>query len=167
MNHYTIDKIKLEKEYLSCIIARYSKEYNNEHIEWDYKYGDLSFQRMNKLVNWTPITIEIYNQTGGIGSAIGTIGLILTICSFLEYVYKAINIIKAYINPYKYFEKRYGIDKNLIHSVIKKEPEWDKGFIDKNDYTNKNIYERKIMKDCCYKYDKKNRVWRKKYKNDQ
>ena len=44
-----IEKVGLEENYLSHIIANYSKEYNNGVIDWRYNYSDISFRRMEKF----------------------------------------------------------------------------------------------------------------------
>lgn len=157
---YTINELKLEEKYLSELIARYSKKYNNGFIDWRYKYNDISFKRMNKLV-YNPIAIkvnvnnELYPAGGGIGENIDKVS------SLLSFIYKIIKRIYIRKKTYKFFEYTYGVNKEFITKVIKNDYIWKKGFIDTNIYRDKDIYERKIMKDCNYKYSIKEKSWKK------
>lgn len=170
---YNIDKIILEEKYLSYVIANYSKEYNNGIIDWSYKYSDLTFRRMLKLVKWAPITVVVIvtpkdiGSAGGMGPIIPTIGIIYKIFSWilkiLKWIYNFILEIITIKNRYNFFEDNYGTDKKFIHSVINNNQEWKRGFIDSNIYDTKAKYEKKIMKDCNYRFDKKDKCWHKKY----
>ena len=155
----TMNKLELEENYLSKLIARYSIKYNNGFIDWRYKYNDISFKRMNKLI-YDPITIkidinnELYPAGGGMGEIIDKVSNVLSI------IYKIIKNVYIRKNTYKFFKTTYGIRKEFIHKVILQEYVWNKGFIDTNLYKDKKIYEKKIMKDCRYKYSIKDSKWK-------
>ena len=128
---------------------------------------------MLKLVKWAPITVVVIvtpkdiGSAGGMGPIIPTIGIIYKIFSWilkiLKWIYNFILEIITIKNRYNFFEDNYGIDKKFIHSVINNNQEWKRGFIDSNIYDTKAKYEKKIMKDCNYRFDKKDKCWHKKY----
>ena len=117
---------------------------------------------MTKLVYAFPIVIEVKVHPEGMGSA-GGMGLIPSVVSkvfsILKYIYNIIEKVMAIKNRYIFFEDNYGIDREFIHKVINKNYDWKKGFIDSNIYDKKDKYEKWIMKDCNYKYNKKDKKW--------
>ncbi len=152
---------ELEYAYLSRIIASYSKTYNKGVINWQYNYNDLSFKRMNKLVSFLPISVIVHVQPD-MGSAIGMSTIKTIITNAIKSIYYIIKEIRLIRKTYIFFEENYGYSKEFIQKTIKLEYEWKKGFIDNNIYSNKSKYEKKIMKDCNYRYNRKNKIWRKK-----
>ena len=157
-----IENARLEENYLVSIIASYSKEYNNGIIDWRYNYSDLSFRRMTKLVYGFPIVITVKVVPEGMGAA-GGMGLlppvISKVFSALKYLYILIKELITIKNRYIFFEENYNINKEFIHKVINKNYDWKRGFIDSNIYDKKDKYEKWIMKDCNYKYNKKEKKW--------
>ena len=155
-----INKLELESSFLSRIIAGYSKMYNRGIINWQYPYNDLSFNRMNKLVNFMPISIIVHvHPEMGNASGIATIKTIVkNTIKAIYYIFKEIKIRK---NTYNFFEENYGYDEKFVKKTVQNEYEWKKGFIDNNIYEAKGKYEKKIMKDCNYKYNRKEKIWRK------
>lgn len=155
-----ISNLELESSYLTRIIASYSKMCNRGIINWQYTYNDLSFNRMNKLVNFMPISIIVHvHPEMGNASGVATIkSIIINTIKAIYYTFKEIRIRK---NTYHFFEENYGYDEKFIKKTVQHEYEWKKGFIDNNIYDDKYKYENKIMKDCDFKYYKKEKLWRK------
>ncbi len=163
------DSFELDEYYLSRIIANYSKEFNNGYIDWRFPYRDLSLAKMNSLVNYLPIAIVANvhpDGIGGIGSypagkiLKGIFGWIISnfdkIIDFIKKIWTLITIKK---HTYDFFADNYGVDEKFIRRVICQKASWKKGFIDSNIYANKDIYEKRIMKDCGYVYNKKKKEW--------
>lgn len=166
-----VNSFELDEFYLARIIANYSKKYNNGFIDWRFPYRDLSFAKMRNLVDFLPIAIVANvhpDGIGGIGSYPagkifkGVVGWLFSnfdkMIDWFKKIYSYFSIKK---HTYEFFEDNYGVSKNFIHNVIKHEYSWKEGFIDSNYYSNKYIYEKKIMKDCGYILNRKNKEWRK------
>ena len=62
---------------------------------------------------------------------------------------------------YSFFYDNYAFDKKFIRRVILEEDTWRFNFIDRNVYEEKINYERKIMNDCGFKFNKKTNTWNK------
>ncbi|MBQ3306665.1 MAG: hypothetical protein IJG68_00570 [Bacilli bacterium] len=156
-----IKDLELEENYLAKLIAKYSKKYNKGNIDWRFPYHDISFNKMDKLIGYIPKTIIVKVNPDGMGAA-GGMGLIISnldkLLDFLKNIIKEIRIRKY---TYDFFQDNYGIKKDFIKKVINSEFEWKKGCIDTNIYDNKIKYEKKIMKDCNYYFNKKEKKWKK------
>ncbi|MCI8460392.1 MAG: hypothetical protein HFE81_03240 [Bacilli bacterium] len=157
-----VDKVKLEQNYLRCLISKYSKKVNKGAIDWRYDYDSLSFKKMNRLVYNIPITVDVTIVPDGMGGAgESTISLLIKIISKLKALFIFIKNFPTLKKAYEFFFDNYEYEEKFIDSVIKEEYEWKKGFIDSNIYDKKEIFEKKIMRKLNYKFYKEEKVWRK------
>lgn len=160
----SIDSIQLEEACLSKIVAKYSKKYNRGIINWMLDYNSMPFKQMKRLLPNIPITLVAnVNLNKDKGSAGGDLSLflklIVLISDLFSYLFSYIKYLPFKNEAYDFFEKNYKISKEFLQHVITQEYCWDKGFIDSNIYWKKNKYERKIMKDLNYKYNRKAKKW--------
>lgn len=163
------DSFELDENYLARIIANYSKEFNNGYIDWRFPYRDLSFAKMSGLVNYLPIAIvaKVHpDGMGGIGAYSAGRALkgiagwfISNFDKVIDFVKKMCSLISIKNYTYDFFKENYGYDEKFIRKVVCDKPSWKKGFIDSYCYSNKLIYEKKIMRDCGYVYNKKKKEW--------
>lgn len=160
----SIENIQLEEACLSKIVAKYSKRYNRGIINWMFDYNSMPFKQMKTLLPNIPITLVAnVNLNKDKGSAGGDLSLflklIVLISDLFSYLFSCIKYLPFKNEAYDFFEKNYKISKEFLQHVITQEYCWDKGFIDSNIYWKKNKYERKIMKDLNYKYNRKAKKW--------
>lgn len=156
----SIDSIQLEEACLSKIVAKYSKKYNRGIINWMLDYNSMPFKQMKRLLFNIPITLVVnVNSNQCMGSASGNLSLILKFFGLISDLCSYIKYIPLKNEAYDFYQKNYKISKEFLQHVITQEYCWDKGFIDSNIYWKKNKYERKIMKDLNYKYNRKIKKW--------
>ena len=154
--------INLDDAYLYKLIPRYTKTYNKGIIDWNYDYNNIGFRRMNRLIKNLPITyiVEV-TPDDDLSNSIDynkNYGFIETFTSLYTYILEKVKNINS---VYSFFYDNYAFDKKFIRRVILEEDTWRFNFIDSNVYEEKINYERKIMNDCGFKFNKKTNTWNK------
>lgn len=154
--------INLDDAYLYKLIPRYTKTYNKGIIDWNYDYNNIGFRRMNRLIKNLPITyiVEVTSDDN-LSNSIDynkNYGFIETFTSLYTYILEKVKNINS---VYSFFYDNYAFDKKFIRRVILEEDTWRFNFIDRNVYEEKINYERKIMSDCGFKFNKKTNTWNK------
>lgn len=154
--------INLDDAYLYKLIPRYTKTYNKGIIDWNYDYNNIGFRRMNRLIKNLPITyiVEV-TPDDDLSNSIDynkNYGFIETFTSLYTYILEKVKNINS---VYSFFYDNYAFDKKFIRRVIFEEDTWRFNFIDSNVYEEKINYERKIMSDCGFKFNKKTNTWNK------
>ena len=154
--------INLDDAYLYKLIPRYTKTYNKGIIDWNYDYNNIGFRRMNRLIKNLPITYIVEVTTDDdLSNSIDynkNYGFIETFTSLYTYILEKVKNINS---VYSFFYDNYAFDKKFIRRVILEEDTWRFNFIDSNVYEEKINYERKIMSDCGFKFNKKTNTWNK------
>ena len=154
--------INLDDAYLYKLIPRYTKTYNKGIIDWNYDYNNIGFRRMNRLIKNLPITYIVEVTTDdNLSNSIDynkNYGFIETFTSLYTYILEKVKNINS---VYSFFYDNYAFDKKFIRRVILEEDTWRFNFIDRNVYEEKINYERKIMSDCGFKFNKKTKTWNK------
>ena len=154
--------INLDDAYLYKLIPRYTKTYNKGIIDWNYDYNNIGFRRMNRLIKNLPITyiVEV-TPDDNLSNSIDynkNYGFIETFTSLYTYILEKVKNINS---VYSFFYDNYAFDKKFIRRVILEEDTWRFNFIDRNVYEEKINYEKKIMSDCGFKFNKKTNTWNK------
>ena len=154
--------INLDDAYLYKLIPRYTKTYNKGIIDWNYDYNNIGFRRMNRLIKNLPITyiVEV-TPDDNLSNSIDynkNYGFIETFTSLYTYILEKVKNINS---VYSFFYDNYAFDKKFIRRVILEEDTQRFNFIDRNVYVEKINYERKIMNDCGFKFNKKTNTWNK------
>lgn len=154
--------INLDDAYLYKLIPRYTKTYNKGIIDWNYDYNNIGFRRMNRLIKNLPITyiVEVTpdDDLSNLIDYNKNYGFIETFTSLYTYILEKVKNINS---VYSFFYDNYAFDKKFIRRVILEEDTWRFNFIDRNVYEEKINYERKIMSDCGFKFNKKTNTWNK------